>query len=326
MSDLNNLREQFLQQGAKLVQYEISEQAEFAVQVQQDQELKNIDLLSESLIVNRNLPKNIKAKTQEYQTNLQRILLATASFIEKEKFKSVDDAISNINLGKIDKNKLTNLVNAQKKLSFSYGTLVAVIEIFKLANKLILSEINDFGATENSQRKLGKAALYLKNAIIVYELTSFIVDYLSDFNLQGIDDLKYIKDEIFKDIENNKKNDESLKLKAINKGSDSIRESTLRDIEQRDGVRNRIKEKWESMLKTIDGQSTKVKEAKNYIGDLELVRENAKNRIDILNITATTLLVEDSLNRISELASTIQDWALPPLDERAACELLGLEL
>ena len=41
---------------------------------------------------------------------------------------------------------------------------------------------------------------------------------------------------------------------------------------------------------------------------------------------ATTALVEISINMISELASYMQDWTLPPLDEKTACELLGLEI
>jgi hypothetical protein len=317
-------RDLFLQQGAELIQDEFNNQADFSVQLQQDVELRNIELLSSSLMVNKNVHKNIKGKVNEYSQNIQKILFATAHFIEKEKFESVDEAINAISLSKFDKNRLIDLVKAQKCLSFSYSTLSAVIEIFKIANKNILDEISQVGFADSAEKRINKTSLYLKNAIVVYELTNFVVDYLSSFQLNGINDIKYIQQEVYRDIEKSHKDDEELK-KQVNRGSEKLRDMMLQEINQRGAMRERIKEKWAIMLQQIDKQTQTVGEAKNFIDDLKIIRDNAKNRIDILNITATTALVENSINMISELASNMQDWALPPLDEKTACELLGLE-
>lgn len=321
----NATREAFLKQGAELIQDELEDQANLSVGLQQEIELKNVDLLSSSLIANKNIHSNIKAKVQEYSQNIQKILYATAHFIEKEKFESVDKAINEIEMSKFDKNRLLKLVDAQKNLSFSYSTLSAVIEIFKMANKSILDEISKVGFADSTEKRLNKTALYLKNAIIVYELTSFVVDYVSSFQLNGINDIKVIQQEVYRDIEKGHKDDEDLR-KQVNKGSnEKLRDMMYLEIEQRNGMRKSIKAKWENMLQQIDGQAKTVDQAKNFISDLKIIRDNAKNKIDILNITATTALVENSINMVSELASNMQDWALPPLDEKTACELLGLE-
>ena len=317
-------RDLFLKQGASLIQDELNEQANFSVQLQQDVELRNIELLSASLIANKNVHQKVKSKVSEYSQNIQKILFATAHYIEKEKFESVDEAINSISLSKFDKNRLLNLVNAQKSLSFSYSTLSAVIEIFKIANNSILDEIRDVGTADTTEKRVNKTALYLKNAIIVYELTNFVVNYLSSFQLNGISDIQAIQQEVYRDIEKSHKDDEVLK-KQVNQGSEKLRDMMLLEIEQRDNMRNKIKDKWEIMLKQIAKQTDTVDDAKSFIGDLKIIRDNAKNRIDILNITATTALVENSINMISELASNMQEWALPPLDEKTACELLGLE-
>ena len=317
-------REAFLQQGAELIQEELNEQAKFTVELQQSVELKNVDLLSTSIIANKNLNQSVKERVKEYSQNIQKILFATAHFIEKEKFESVDQAINSISLSKFDKNRLLSLVNAQKNLSFSYSTLSAVIEIFKIANKNVLDEIEKVGFADTTEKRLNKTALYLKDAIIVYELTNFVVNYLSSFQLNGINDVKVIQQDVYRDIEKSRKDDDDLR-KQVNRGSEKLREMMLLEIEQRNAVRIKIKEKWEDMMKKIDGQSKTVGEAKTFIDDLKIIRDNSKNRIDILNITATTALVENSINMISELASNMQDWALPPLDEKTACELLGLE-
>jgi hypothetical protein len=321
----NTAREAFLKQGAELIQDELEEQANLSVGLQQEIELKNVELLSSSLIANKNIHANTKAKVQEYSQNIQKILFATAHFIEKEKFESVDKAIDEISLSKFDKNRLVKLVDAQKNLSFSYSTLSAVIEIFKMANKNILEEISKVGVADSTEKRLSKTALYLKNAIIVYELTNFVVDYLSSFQLNGINDIKVVQQEVYRDIEKGHKDDEELR-KQVNKGSnEKLRDMMFVEIEQRNSMRKSIKAKWESMLQQIDGQTKTVGDAKNFIGDLKIIRDNAKNRIDILNIAATTALVETSLNMVDELASNMQDWTLPALDEKTACELLGLE-
>lgn len=318
-------RELFLQQGAELIQDELEEQASFVVQLQEEVELKNVDLLSSSILVNKDIHKNIKGKVQEYSNNIQKILLGTAHFIEKEKFETVDEAITAISLSKFDKNRLVNLVDAQKNLSFSYSTLSAVIEIFKISNKNILDEIKKVGFADSTEKRLNKTALYLKNAIVVYELTNFVVNYLSSFQLNGINDIKSIQQEVYQDIEKNHLADDELR-KQVNSGSEKMQAMMIPQIDERDKMRTRVKEKWEAMLNQIEGQTKTIGDAKSFVGDLKLIRDNSKNGIDILNIVATTVLVENSLNMIGELASNMQDWALPPLDEKTACELLGLEI
>jgi len=318
-------RDEFLQQGAQLIQDELDMQAGFVVDLQQNFELRNVELLSSHVIANKNIHKDIKARVHEYSQNIQKILFATANFIEEEKFRSVDDAINAINLSKFDKKRLLNLVNAQKNLSFSYSTLSAVIEILKIANKNILNEIKTLDIADSVDKRMNKTALFLKNAIIVYELTNFVVEYLSSFQLKGIDDIKIVQQEVYRDIENNHLADVALKKQVAN-ASERLQGTMTQEIEQRENVRNKIKEKWENMLDQIQGQTKTVDEAKNFIKDLSVVRANAKNRIEILNIMATTALIENSLSMVSELATNMQDWALPPLDEKTACELLGLEI
>ena len=172
-------RDFFLQQGAQLIQGELKEQANLAVELQQEVELRNVDLLSTSIIANKDVHKTVKGKIQEYSQNIKKILFATAHFIEKEKFATVDEAVKNISLSKFDKNRLEDLVSAQKNLSFSYSTLSAVIEIFKIANKNILDEIAQSAFADTVDKRLNKTTLYLKNAIIVYELTNFTVNYVA---------------------------------------------------------------------------------------------------------------------------------------------------
>lgn len=318
-------RDLFLKQGAELIQEELESQGDFSVELQQDIELRNVDLLSENIILNKGIHKDTKVKINNYSKNIRKILFATAHFIETENFSSVDEAINKIQLSKFDKGRIDGLVNAQKNLSFSYATLSSIIEIFRAANENILNEISGSKFSDSANKRLNKTALYLKNAIVVYELTDFVIKYLSGFQLEGIDDIKSIQKDVYFDIDQNQLADKKLE-NQVAKASEKLRETTLKEIEQRNAIREKIKEKWENMLGQIDGQLKSVSDAKEFVYDLKIIRDNVKNRIDILNLTATTALVENSIDVVSELAFNMQGLSLPPLDEKTACELLGLEL
>ncbi len=318
------LSDNFLNQGAELIFDELNNLARFIIGLQQNVDLKIVDLLSTSIIANENFPQKTKNIIQDYSKNFNKILFATTHFIENEKFKSMDQGIDKIRLSRFDKNRLIDLSNAQKNVSFSYGTLSAVIEIYKIVNNVILKEIEEINYTEATKELLNKDSSYLKTAIIFYELNNFVVNFLTSFHFNGVDDVKSIQEEVYRDLEKSYQNDEVLR-NQVDQGSEKLREIVLLEINQRNKVRCRIKDNWASMIEKIDAQTKAVGQAKILIVDLKIIRDNSKNRIEILNNTATTDLVQKSISIVSELALDVQNLTSFYSDEKNLCELLKSE-
>lgn len=319
------LREKYLSEGAMLIKGELEDQACDAVELGQKIALRNVDLFSSSLLANREIHQTIKTAIRERSENIRKIIAATAYFIEEQKIKSVDEIMQRAGeaLQAYDRKRLANLADAQKNLNLSYATLSAIVEIFKRANTAVIGEITELGQADNEAKRIEKTKLYLKNAIIMYELSSFVIDYLSSFGLAGIEDLKHIREEVLADVKKGQAADEKLE-RDLHGVSVGIREMTLTEIAQRKIFRQKVVQKWDETMKRINGQIGSTSNAKNFIKDLTAIRDNMRGRIDILNIAATTNLVQSSISSMDTLATGLHGWELPPLDETAARELLGM--
>ncbi|MGF6872210.1 hypothetical protein [Paraburkholderia sp. MM5477-R1] len=320
-----SLRDKYLNEGALLIKGELEDQAGEAVELGQKVALRNIDLFSSSLLANRDVHQTVKTAIRERSENIRKIIAATAYFIEEQKIKSVDEAMKRAGeaLQAYDRQRLANLASAQKSINLSYSTLSAIVEIFKRANTAVIEEINLLGNADNDAKRVEKTKLYLKNAIIMYELSSFVIDYLSSFGLAGVEDLKHIRQEVMADIEKGRVDDAELG-RQLSGVSEVIRKMTQDEIAQREMFREKVIQKWSEIMDRIDGQIGKAGNIKGFINDLKAIRDNMRGRIDMLNIVATTTLVQSSINSIDALATGLQGWELPPLDVTTARELLAM--
>lgn len=313
------MNSQIIGQGALLVQNELNMQVDLALTVRSEIELRNSEILSDSLIINRDIHQNIKNSIQNFSENIRKIIAATAFFIEEENFKSMEESITELNIeSRRDKSRSISLVSAQKDIRLSYGTLIAVTEIFKKINQTILSDINSNELLSRSE----KTKLLLKNSILVYEFTNFMIHFLKEFQLSGISDLMKIRDDVFDDLKNNELADNRLRKEIYAKSPNP--ENMIRQIDQRDEFRSIVRKKWEEIMQKLSGQESKLQEFIAITDYLELNRDNAKNTMDMLNIAATTMFISDSVNAIEDLANGMGGWELPELDAQLAKELLNI--
>ncbi|WP_045212260.1 hypothetical protein [Desulfonatronovibrio magnus] len=320
-NDNKSIREKFLLQGTELIKNELISQIDYLTDTQKKTELKNIEILSDNLVASEHINSEIKNKVLDYSANVEKIIYATAFYIEEDQYKSIDDKIAKLDLSKFDKNRIENLILAQKKLSGSFQTLTVVIDVFKQINEDILDQINDASAANESNNQL---KLYFKNAVLVYELTNFAANFLNKFGLQGIDDFKTIRKEVFEDLEQGERKDLELE-KSLDEAPESLRLNTLDDINYRKEARTKVKERWKKIGQEISKLNERAKEAQKLVAHLEIIRQNAANQIDVLNLIATTKVVESTISAIKGVAD-ISNFRLAPLDGNRACELLGINI
>ena len=320
----NNMREEFLQKGSALADHELGIQTEEVVELRKEYPLKNTDLLSVE-IINKDLPRKIKEKVREHQGNLKKIIYATAQYVEENRFDNIDDEIEKIDLSKIEKNKVQSLINAQKKVNYSFQTLDAGMEIFSRVNQGLLDKLknNDFEDSKNGKMK--KTSTYLANAILVFELTNFAIEHLENFSLIGVDEIEEIKKNVLMDLKDNEQRDKKLKEDACNISSQEMKATILSSVKGREGARKMIREKWETFTQRLNVLEEGVSNSKQMTAELRLVRDNARNQLDILQVIATIQALEKNLE-VFEGLSFMKKINLAPLNAEEARDLLGLSL
>lgn len=316
------VKEEIIRHGAALIEKELSQQVDMVVNLRQEIEIRDSDLIGTSIVINKSLHQNIKNKIQENRANVRKLIAATAYYIEVEKRKSISGIPLKVDLSKFHKSRLNELIRAQNELSLSYSTLVTVVEFYKEINKSVLNQLQDIHSNSNSSAS--KQIAFLKNAILIYELTDFVIDSIENYKINGIDEIFEIKKQIFDEIRSGEKDDKTLAINAENV-SRAQKESVLQEIKSRNMFREKIKKKWNDITAKLDGQNGKVTESRQFLNALKVTRDNAKARIDVLNLAQTTRLVSDAVDSVDALATGIAEWELPPIDERTACELLNLE-
>jgi len=315
------IRAEFLFKGKILMEKELEQEVDYVIRLRDEYPLSNTDILTDNIIMNKDLPSQIKCNIREYCENVKKIIHATTYFIEENKFNSVEDAISKTELSKFEKDRILNLLQSQKMINYSFQTLRVTIELFSKINENILIKIKN---ECHSQDKIGQSKLYLKNAILVYELTNFLVNYIETFGLLGVNELRAIREDVFNDIEKNKRDDEELTNRLF-QVSNEMRDSIMKDINNRKQIRELIKKKWNEFDTKIDSLNKGVASAINFLSELKVIRDNAKNQISVLQIIATIQVLEKNFE-IARGLTFMNKISLAPLTPVDACNLLGISI
>jgi len=312
-------RESLLAQGAEFVKSELLAQIDDALQVRSSVEIRESDLIADSLLVNKSVHREVKARVRERQENVRKLIAATAYYVEAE---GRNAAAPSGDLTPLQRGRLDKFRAAEREVRLSFGTLASVVEIYKRIHLSIRDEIERL--PPNGDRR-ARANAYLKNALLVYELSDFVLRQLQSFEMSGIDDIRAIRDEIFAEIKQGRKADEEL-AKKTRQVSQEQAAAVLREIDDRSKFRAGIIRKWDEIMKRLDSTGDFQDEVEKILPGLEVTRDNARNRMQLLTLATTTMLVDEAVRSISGLASSLPEWELPRIDERLVCELLNLDL
>lgn len=314
-------REYFLSKADQAVREQLMEQVEKVLDLQRMVSLRSSEILSDS-IANSNaktIPKKVKSFVVGNSALVRRIIEGVALEIEKNEFKSIDEVINSMDLAKIDQIRITKFFDAQKSFNLSFNSLKLTIDIFMDLNNKVLEELS------NSTDAASNIKARLKNAILVYELTSFVVEYIEKFELTGIDNIIAVKKEVFDDLDANSQLDSDIRA-SIERATDAnTKKSTLRDLENRMRMRQSIKEEWDSFVTRINTAKSQVSSVKGFLNDLKLTRDNAKSQIDILGLFAMTSLMKENITCIERIGD-LKNMQLAPLTADEACKLLNINI
>lgn len=320
-------RDDFISKGAAVLESELQSQVEYEVALQNDQnlsqclqhEVRNIDILGSNLIANRNLPAKIRSNVQNYRDNLHKIIHGVAAFIEEQKFATADEAINNLQMAPFDRSRLERFYHSQKSLSLSIETLNVMIEIFSKVNHAILDKITE---VKKQSQGANLTRLYLQNAVLVYELTDFVISFIENTGLGGMEDIELIKNETLEYIEETEIEDKGLMARSSQASRQATKDIVLKDIENRNQVRALARQKWSEFEKRIQELKKDANAVNLIIPDLELIQMNAQSQVKLLHIIAISQIVENNLDIVRSIG--IDGLAIASLTPEDACKMLGI--
>jgi hypothetical protein len=169
--------------------------------------------------------------------------------------------------------------------------------------------------------------------ILIYELTNYLINFLKEPKLEGIDDVLQFSQQELQKISHTMKALQNLKKDANSPDNNihpSVKDKIIPNLNDREKSLIDFQMEWDEYIKKIREVQDNVGKLVSHIPSLELIRDNVKNQLaffEIMNIFGIMMIAEAVRNSLKPLEidplplSTIDVISLPPHKVRT---LIGL--
>ena len=211
------------------------------------------------------------------------------------------------------------MVEADKEIHISYQALKTTVEMFASFNQQILEKIESKPSPEYETN------LILGNALLIYELTDFLIGYIEDFQVNGIEEIHNLHQEAKQNVQKIRQKHKSLKVQAQSEDIEiAVSEKTLEDIEARERSLNLLEKEWEDYLNTVDSLKQELGSINKKIPTLELIRSNAEAQIEVIQAVAMLQVLKQNIGAMEAAIITLQNIKLVSLNPTRIRRLLGI--
>lgn len=261
-----------------------------------------------------NLPRRVKSRVATFRRDLREGVVGMVSRIETDRFDKLERQLSKRSLSPSQLQQSREIQKSVRDILISYHSITQALDVIRHFNQTLLKRIEKAKGSK-------KTDLMLFNAILTYEITDMVVELLRNFELNGKEKLECICKAVEDELNKQQQNDDNLVVRIEAAGS-KIKQNIFADIEERRRIREIVETKWNQFWARIDGLEQNIQEAGEFIGDLELVRDNARGQIDILQIVGVSQLVQSNLESLNRLNS-VTDIQLAHLTADDVMAMIG---
>lgn len=296
--------------------------------IQEKYAFSNKDIMSPRLIDNAQLSNEEMATLVELKLKLDSIINEVAERVEKHRVVSYDDYTQRYELNAYDKLRVNTLVSSVRDINKSIQKIKFTVETFSRCNKYIINELNEcVEKGEVAQSKM----FVLGNMLLIYELANYLINFLENFKLDGIDsilelsrtELKKIG-ETLETLQNLRKDADSPEIEA------KVKDQVVANLDNREESLKEFKNKWDEYLSVITDLQSKVGNLRGKIPTLKLIRNNAQNQLDffeimkIFGIIRIAEVVRKNLDTLEIVTLPLDELELISLPPHKVYALIGI--
>jgi hypothetical protein len=308
--------------GSQAIKIIVDQHLETITSLRSQFPLDNIELLSGNISQKSSVVGEVSNDLAKLHDKIRVVISNVAETIENERYQSAEEAIEGMSLGFNENQRAAALVAADKAQIISCHSLNIAVDIFATLNNLIKQQIEEAGQEKDPVEERN---LLLGNAILVYELTDFVINYIENFKIAGVSEILEIHAEA--KVKNQKIYDEldQLKKMAEDPGiSLATRESTLLDIQNRKNAISIIEGEWEKYVQQCSKVSEDINGVSGNLPTLRLIKANAQSQLNVLEAVAVLQIVNSNIGALRETLKAIESVDLVSLSPERVRRLLGL--
>ncbi len=307
------------QAGVRAVSQVMDRHITSVLAVRSNYMLDDTDLLTSNITGKSNVPQAIRDEIAGLHNDIRAIIEQIALRIEETKYKDAEQAIANLPLAYSERQRASSLIEADKRMHVSYQTLKVTVEFFSELNQIVLGKIE----RESSPQK--ESNMMLGNAIMIYELTDFVSRYIEGFAVNGSADIERLYSETKQKIADLRGQQKALEQRATAQGvEDAVRDQTLEDIRNREAAIDELDNEWDKYVSEVKQLYSTVNEVRGKLPTLEVIRENAKVQINLIQLVAMLRFLKQNSAAIKGTVDALKGFRLAPLSPSRVRRLLGI--
>jgi hypothetical protein len=274
-------------------------------------------LLSSDMATAPNIPQELRAQVSTLHERMRAIIQQVAVHIENDKYQEAEQLPQTLpNL--IERERAARLVQADKAIHISYGSLALAVSFFSELNETILARI------EHERSVQRQTQMMFGNAIMIYELAAFAIDFITDFTLGGVSEVEALHQDTMSRIAKAHEAQERLTANANREGVEpAVRDGILEDIRHRAAALDFFRDEWNRYVSDTKQFHKRVEEVQNKIPTLELIRENARVQLDVLELVAMLRFLRQNADAVRATVESLQGFRLAPLTPARVRRLIG---
>jgi hypothetical protein len=303
--------------GLDAIQRLLQAHVERVASIRAQHRLDDVDLLTGRLAGNRSLPADVRDNAANLHAQFAAIVGRVADRIEDTRYRDVESSVQELDASRKQREIGQQLVQADKRMHISYETMRLTVEFFRDINELLLGRI---GTESVSPAQLSN--LMFGNAVLVFEITEFVISFLRRFTLET--GYEPVHAEAIRLAEGVRETDAELEQRS--RGAEippETREAVLRDIQGRAEALDELGRQWTQYIDDVDKLQQVVGEVKKTVPGLELVRDSAKSQIATLQAIALLRSLKGTMHAIQGAIDAAGSLRLAPLSSDRVRILVG---
>ena len=276
------------------------------------------DLLSANIGRNPAIDQQVRADVAGLHARIRTVIEQVAEHIENERYQDVEAAVRVLPAGYAEREWAYRLVQTEKRMHVSYESLRLTVEFLSALNQSILGRIE----RESSAQRLSD--MMFGNAIVIYELTDFVIGYVTGFGIGG--DLDQLHREAKARVDQTRAEQRALEERVRGENvPPAMRDQVLEDIRNREAAFREIDREWDKYLGEVREMREKAEGTRAILPALEIFRDNARIQIMTLQLVAMLRVLKQNSASLRSTVDTLQGFRLAPLSPTRVHRLLGME-
>lgn len=266
--------------------------------------------------------RKVKKAIDSLHERIRNLIHEIATRIEEQNYGSAEQAIQDLQISMEERSRALHLIQADRKIQTSCTALKLTIDFFTRFNQWIVSRM-EYAANlpPEEERKL-----VLCNAILVFELTQFCIQFLEGFAVEGIEEVRESHKKMKKIMSDLRDENQRLRHQAKNRRIDpALAQGVLRDVEMREEAIRILEQEWQDYLRQVDSLGRQGGLFHQKLPGLRLVRDNAKAQVNVLSAISILQLVKNNIASIESAAEQISHIELVALSPDRVRRLLRVD-